>query len=208
METIDIIKFVVTTFIIYFTVIYMVMKTSGEKFVSSVHLLQSMLMTIGALSFIYSYEENRREKVDKIEKLAAEVPLQWSEILNYMKENDHLSPSIKKWVLKGDSENINISTLNLEDLNFIEFVINKTYKIWLIMVEFKIAHPSSTNEYYTKLLRELNTDDKKMLKTFINLFGKLYSPEFILEKLKNESNIYPIGFINFIYFCVEYINLS
>ena len=125
MYILDIVKLVATVLIIYFMIVFIVMKASGANFRPSVGLLQSIMMTIGALSFVYSYIQTHRAKVDKIERLAGDVPAQWSEVLQYMKGNDQMTPQVRRWILTGDGSHLSNGSLNIEDLNFVEFVINK-----------------------------------------------------------------------------------
>lgn len=203
MELVDSIKFVATTIIVYLLIIFILMKLSGAKFVSTVDIVQSILMTIGALSFVYSYQEARTAKIDRIEKIATDVPKQWSEVLIYIKENKQLSPSLKNWILTGNDSNISNSTLNMEDLNFVEFVINKCYLIWLLMVESAIATPESTVEDYETFFKNAKTTDRDLMKNILLLIGGVCKPKFIHEHLRRESSFYPKGFMNFIIFSVK-----
>lgn len=203
MELVDSIKFVATTIIVYLLTIFILMKFTGSKFVSTVDIVQSVLMTIGALSFVYSYQQARTAKIDRIEKIATDVPKQWSEVLIYIKENKQLSPSLKNWILTGNDSNISNSTLNMEDLNFIEFVINKCYLIWLLMVESAIATPESTVEDYETFFKNAKTTDRDLMKNILLLIGGVCKPKFIHEHLRRESSFYPKGFMNFIIFSVK-----
>lgn len=203
MNILDIIKLVVTVLIVYFMVVFIVMKASGGNFKPSVDLLQSIMMTIGALSFVYSYIKTRRDKVDKIERLAGDVPAQWSEVLHYMKGNDKMSPHVRKWILTGNSSHISNSSLNIEDLNFVEFVINKMYDLWLLMVELGIATTKTTKYEYKELLSNASEKDKAFLKNMNMLFKQVFSPKFIQEHIERESAFYPTGFMNYVHYCIS-----
>lgn len=203
MNILDIIKLVATVLIVYFLVVFMVMKTSGEKFTPSVELLQSIMMTIGALSFVYSYIQTRRAKTDKIERLAGDVPAQWGEVLQYMKGNDKMSPHVRKWILTGDSSHISNGSLNIEDLNFVEFVINKMYDLWLLMVEFGIAKTNTTKYEYKELLSNASEKDRAFMNSINMLFKQVFAPKFIQEHIERESAFYPAGFMNYVQYCIS-----
>ena len=141
-----------------------------------------------------------------MEELISKLPNEWNDIFMYMRDNNHLSSSMKAWILTKDNITIDYHSLNVEDINFIGYVVNKVYALWIIMIKLNIFSINYTLSDYEKKITAINKNNDNLLNGINLLVKRLFNHEFIKTHIKKEYKFYPIGFSNYIKFCISYVS--
>ena len=203
-----IIEFLITSSIIYILVIFIMKRYMKIKTINSVKILQSIMMTFGATSFIYSYKQFVKSKDEKFQSIAKDFPQKWKEIIYLLHEDSSISYGIKEWIITGKVNEQIFSNLSIADLSIIEFLMASIYEVWLAMLSIELVTLKSSVKDYEKLFNSSENNSEQLTTHLNKLVGLLFKEEYVFNRVLTEKKYYPNGFINYINYCVRSLRVD
>lgn len=198
-----IIEFLATVIIIYCLSLLFLTRYAKLEVVTSIKIIQSIMMTFGATSFIYSYRKFIQNTDEKIEAISQEFPDKWNNILESLQRDDSVSEEFKQWLLTGKSNDYLFYNLSTSDLTIIEILTSSIYQVWLKMVSIKLVSLNFTLEDYEKLFYSNKNSSEQLARNLNQIVGKLFNNPYVYKLVINEEKFYPTAFINYIRYCVK-----
>jgi len=203
-----IIEFLITSSIIYILVIFTMKRYMKIKTINSIKILQSIMMTFGASSFIYSYKQFVKSKDEKFQSIVKDFPQKWKEIIHLLSQDSSISYGIKEWIITGKVNEQIFNNLSLADLSIIEFLMASIYEVWLDMLSLELITLNSSVKDYEDLFKSNENNSEKITTHLNKIIGVLFKEEYVLNRILAEKNYYPNGFINYINYCTSSLRVD